>query len=454
MTTPDARRDAQSGSMDSVGGYRVIRRLGGGATSEVLLAHDQEQRAVVVRLLDAATDDRNPADTIEALSAVEHENLLPLIDFAVLDDRRVMLVHPRVAGGTLGELLAGARRLTPEEAAGVIRAVAGAVAALHAAGWSHGRISPNAILLSLSGDAVLTGFGSLAVIDADSLVEDLEAVRDLALLLAPAGALHARIAALPSDTQLGAAIDALVARTGQSRPVDLTRPSSSARPHFDLAGTLDAAASDLKEPRASWLGDLFAPAGPVVELADRVLTACKSVRPPFWFGAAGVAVALVASAVLIPQPDDPAEASDRTPATSTTVIPGAAPASTTALPSSDQGAEPAGDGDTAGAALTSDDPLAAVRALLERRQRCIQAASEDCLTAITQDGSPARDDAVAAVRAVAAGEAVPGPVAFNEASPFVQRTGGSAIVTGGQVSILVVKSDGGWRLRDVFDAPS
>ncbi len=454
MTAPPALREAQSGAMDSVGGYRVIRRLGGGATSEVLLAHDAEQRAVVVRLIDAATDDRNPADTIEALSSVEHENLLPLIDFAVLDDRRVMLVHPRVAGGTLGELLAGSRRLAPDEAAGVIRSVAGAVAALHGAGWSHGRISPNTILLSLSGDTVVAGFGSLAAIDAESLLDDLEAIRDLALLLAPVGALNARIAALPSDTQLGVAIDTLVSRTGPPRPVDLTRPSSSALPHFDLAGSLDAAAADLKEPRASWLGDLLAPAGPVVELVDRLLTACKSVRPPFWFGAAGVAVALVASAVLIPQPDDPAEASDRTPSTSTTAIPGAAQVSATALPSSDQGAEPAGDGDTASAALASDDPLAAVRALLERRQRCIQAASEDCLTAITQDGSPARDDAVTAVRAVAAGGAVPGPVAFNEAAPFVQRTGGSAIVTGGQVSILVVKSDGGWRLRDVFDAPS
>lgn len=410
---------------------------------------------MVLRLLDTAVDDRNPAATIEALSSVEHENLLPLVDFAVLDDRRVMLVHPRVAGGTLGEFLAGTRRVTAEEAAGIIRAVAGAVTALHSAGWAHGRISPQSILLSLSGDTVVAGFGALAAIDAESLLADLEAVRDLALVLVPAGALNARIAALPSDTQLGSAIDALVTRAGTSRPVDLRRPTSSALPDFNLAESLDAAASALREPRAHWLEDLFAPAGPVVELVDRILTACKTVRPPFWFGAAGVAVALVASAVLIPQPDAPAEASDQVNATSAVRMPeSGATSSSDSAPMTAQEPKPAADEQTDATALASDDPLAAVRTLLERRQRCIQAASEECLTAITQDGAPAREDAVAAVQTVAAGGAVPGPIAFNDAAPFVQRTGGSAIVTGGQVSILVVKSDGGWRLRDVFDAPS
>ncbi|MET0589621.1 MAG: hypothetical protein ABWZ77_00445, partial [Naasia sp.] len=291
--------------MDSVAGYRVIRRLSGGSTSEMLLAHDAEDRTVVLRLLpplgrtagDGSSEatDREAAGAIEALTAIDHPGLVPLVDFAVLDDGRVLLVHPRIAGGSLGELIAHGGRLTPAEAVTVLTAVSGALDALHRSGWAHTRIGPGTVLLSKTGSPVLAGIGHLQPLTAESMLADLEDVRDLALRVLPAeSSLLPRISSLASDPHLGRSIDQMVSRLAEGAPVRLQHPraelSARAEDLFPVpAGEPVGERGGVRTAAPAWLADLFAPSGPILELFDRLLISLRQVRRPVWVGAAGVA---------------------------------------------------------------------------------------------------------------------------------------------------------------------
>ncbi|MET0590509.1 MAG: hypothetical protein ABWZ77_04970, partial [Naasia sp.] len=184
----------------------------------------------------------------------------------------------------------------------------------------------------------------------------------------------------------------------------------------------------------------------------------RQVRRPVWVGAAGVAVALIAAVVLVPPREDPAEAVSTAQSDTSAAADAQADADADERPdASTDPVETVADPPEAsepGGEVQGDDPLAAVSALLAMRQRCIAAESPDCLDGVVQPGSVAEADALAAIEAVQAGETVPAPIPFDGEAPLVQRTGGSAIITAGSVSVLLVDGEAGWRLRDVFDSPT
>jgi Protein tyrosine and serine/threonine kinase len=135
---------------------------------------------------------------------------------------------------------------------------------------------------------------------------------------------------------------------------------------------------------------------------------------------------------------------------------------------------PARDGPTAGssagavrvteadrAAITGDDPVLAVPALLRLRAQCLEAASVICLEGADQAGSVALATDGYAVRMVQQGSPpVAAPDWDSHHASLAERTGGSALVTltPGQndpqrepASLLVVKGEAGWRLREIFE---
>ena len=132
--------------------------------------------------------------------------------------------------------------------------------------------------------------------------------------------------------------------------------------------------------------------------------------------------------------------------------------------STDQGDEPPvphrPDAETL-AAIAGDDPVAAVVALLARRSSCLVAASLVCLVDVDQTGS-----AMLALDSYDARERQQGGSGRDLADyvgylpALAERTGDLAVIVlapipgkekGQPASVLVVKGEGGWRLREIFD---
>ncbi|TFD82822.1 hypothetical protein [Cryobacterium fucosi] len=125
-------------------------------------------------------------------------------------------------------------------------------------------------------------------------------------------------------------------------------------------------------------------------------------------------------------------------------------------------AEP-GDAAADVAAVEGDEPVPAVRVLLRLRAGCIRAASVACLDGVDQAGSAALASDGQAARAGQQGESAVPVVEAGQTTPtLVERRGDVALVAvvladasaegdGKPASVLVVKGEAGWRIRQIFD---
>lgn len=107
-------------------------------------------------------------------------------------------------------------------------------------------------------------------------------------------------------------------------------------------------------------------------------------------------------------------------------------------------------------ATAGDDVVAAVQAMLERRAECFDQLDLACLQTIVQPGSAAEADEVAAMGVARDGGDA--PAAFDPAGIAVTAEMGSAVLvavpyaTGERepASLLVMRGEAGWRLREIF----
>ncbi len=108
--------------------------------------------------------------------------------------------------------------------------------------------------------------------------------------------------------------------------------------------------------------------------------------------------------------------------------------------------------------MTGDDPLPAARALVTARERCLSSLSVICLDRVDEVGSAALEDDRATIRAAQQGGELPDPLegAVGGAPVLIERLGDSALVRLGDdpasASLLLVKGEGRWRIRDVIAA--
>jgi hypothetical protein len=154
--------------------------------------------------------------------------------------------------------------------------------------------------------------------------------------------------------------------------------------------------------------------------------------------------------------------------------PGSAPGSPDSSPVSSTGASSSG---VSGSSKTSaagdepasaDDPVAATAALLVARTRCLADASLACLEGTDQIGSALLDADQSTVARARGGTAKPaGSDYARYQASLIERTGNSALVgltppsTGSgataspgnskPASVLVIKGEAGWRLREIFE---
>ena len=153
------------------GRYRLERRLGVGAMSEVWAAHDLElDRAVALKLLGEATDPLRFEREAQTVASLSHPNISRVFDFGKVDDRP-FIVFELLPGGSLEERLRPGRPFADDATASVAADIAAALAYAHAQGVLHRDVKPANILFDEDGNAKLADFGIARVGDLSTLTE-------------------------------------------------------------------------------------------------------------------------------------------------------------------------------------------------------------------------------------------------------------------------------------------
>ncbi len=159
-------------SGEPIGRYRVVRELGRGGMGVVYEAEEPELgRRVALKLLAPGAFEPDLvlrfSREAAALARVSHPNVLRVHGLESTP-RGPCLVTELVAGEPLDALLARGP-LAPAEAGRLVRALADAVAAVHAAGLLHRDLKPSNVLVREGGSPVLLDFGLARELDAKTL---------------------------------------------------------------------------------------------------------------------------------------------------------------------------------------------------------------------------------------------------------------------------------------------
>jgi hypothetical protein len=419
----------------------LLRTIGVGSRAEVFLAHplraDADAAPAVIKVYGPAVSDESIVAEVEALSRAAGDHVVRVLDVTPTAEGAPALILSRHAAGSLARLLGDRQHLEAGEAITVLAPVAATLARLHAAGVAHGGIGPGAVLFDAAGSPTLACFGRASLFAAGLPAAALEAEQSVLADVLAFGSLAAGIL-----DGAGAAALAHRARTEAAPGPWLT---GFAEALFDLAEPLPV---DLR-PRAevdhvpfpSRLVAAQPPALPPAEppavpawhgLLERARKALGRVRRTVWIAAGAALVALVVALVVVPQGGTPA-----------TARPSASP-STPAPARPDPGP------------VTSDDPVAAALVLLEVREQCIRALSVECLDDVDQRDTAAFGVDRGLIRDILdGGESSALPGIDPAAVALVQRLGDSALVSLGPdsepASVLLVKGEAGWRIRDYLE---
>jgi len=396
----------------------------------------------------------------------------------------VVLTH--ADGGDLAQLLQRRRGVRGGEAATVLLGVAAGLAALHSGGWASPELSPAGVVFAGDGCPALDLLDGVVRSEPAAVVADAEAFYALARMLSLRvvdGTGMVLLSAVEKGLRAGRweAVEASVLSAIAPEPVGL------AGDHAGLGGVTapgSQAASDRRKPSRSAkpVARLVLAVGVVMDFLDdqpiresaRRLGAWGR-RRPMVVVAATVPIALaLAAAVLLPgSPSDGAPAADVAPANSTGVPahqgeggPHTVRPTVTPTRESDPAASAEATRAAAGAvgtapasAVGGDDPVDAARDALRSRHDCFLArpATRSCLADILDGASAFSEQEVAALGSPGAD----GERDYTGAQlSLVERWGAAALVNvvpdaartpkSEPASLLLVKSEAGWRLRAVF----
>jgi tRNA A-37 threonylcarbamoyl transferase component Bud32/tetratricopeptide (TPR) repeat protein len=144
------------------GRYAVERELGRGATATVYLARDRQTLdRVAIKVLRPELAESVGADRfvreIRVTTDLQHRHILPVLDSGA-DGGLLYCVLPYMEGGTLRDRLMREKQLPIDDAIGITRTIALALAYAHGRGLIHRDIKPENILFT-RGEAYLGDFG-------------------------------------------------------------------------------------------------------------------------------------------------------------------------------------------------------------------------------------------------------------------------------------------------------
>lgn len=147
-----------------LGPYRLIRLIGRGGMGEVYEAEDTAKgRTVALKLLpDSLTHDPVFRERLQrearAAGRLQEPHVVPIHDYGEIDGH--LYVDMRLIDGTdLRTVLSGSGVMAPERAVAIIRQIAAALDAAHAAGIAHRDVKPENILITSDDFAYLVDFG-------------------------------------------------------------------------------------------------------------------------------------------------------------------------------------------------------------------------------------------------------------------------------------------------------
>jgi eukaryotic-like serine/threonine-protein kinase len=144
--------------------YRLVAALGSGASAHVFLAEDMVlQRRVAVKVLQPALarDDaflRRFRAEARSVAALNHPHVLRVFDWGEGEDGPYLVLE-YLEGGSLLDMLARGRRLSPGQAARIGAQAADGLAYAHARGIVHRDVKPANILFDEDGRVRVADFG-------------------------------------------------------------------------------------------------------------------------------------------------------------------------------------------------------------------------------------------------------------------------------------------------------
>ena len=171
--------NARSTTPSSIGRYRVVRTLGGGAMGVVYEAHDAViDRKVAIKLVRTdLLDGKERKDYVErfqqeaqAVGRCNHPGIVAIFDYA-MHEEDPYLVMEYVDGVGLDQALSQGERFAPSAAIHVILAVLDALSCAHVVGIVHRDIKPGNIMLMSGGRVKVADFG-VARLDSSNLTLD------------------------------------------------------------------------------------------------------------------------------------------------------------------------------------------------------------------------------------------------------------------------------------------
>ncbi|MCB9565084.1 MAG: serine/threonine protein kinase [Kofleriaceae bacterium] len=147
----------------ALGRWHLHERIGAGRLAHVHRATGPDGE-VAIKLLAPGADLDDPAaearfrHEVAALGSIHHPAVIALVDHGVDDDLGPYLVTPLIRGRTLRKLIA-AGPTEPALAALAGREIAGALAAIHAAGLIHRDLKPENVMVRDDGSVVVLDLG-------------------------------------------------------------------------------------------------------------------------------------------------------------------------------------------------------------------------------------------------------------------------------------------------------
>ena len=154
------------------GRYSLDREIGRGGMGAVWLGHDEVLGRTValkrIGMLPGAdrTDLARARREAQLGARLNHPHVVAVFNLVEDDTGAHWLVMEYVEGTTLARLVADEGRLSPDDAAPLLRQAADALVAAHSAGIVHRDVKPSNILVEPSGRVKLTDFG-IARVTAD-----------------------------------------------------------------------------------------------------------------------------------------------------------------------------------------------------------------------------------------------------------------------------------------------
>ncbi len=157
--------EASSAAGESIGRYKIVRKIGSGGMGVVYLAEDASlKRRVAVKLLPpwlhaSSRANRRLLEEARAASAIDHPNIATVHEIGETADGRLFITMSYYEGDTLRDRIARETALSVDSAVNIALQTATGLAAAHRKGIIHRDIKPENLLITIDGIVKIVDFG-------------------------------------------------------------------------------------------------------------------------------------------------------------------------------------------------------------------------------------------------------------------------------------------------------